>query len=110
MKDQNKKAGKKEEEKKAGPDQEKDLLPPLNFSSLFLPFYTQALIKLGAAEDPFSKKVGENLELAKRLIDLLDLLKEKTKGNLKSEEESLLGNGLHQLKIMYMEKAKIIKL
>jgi hypothetical protein len=44
------------------------------------------------------------------LIDLLDLLKERTKGNLKSEEEKFLTACLHQLKIAFMEKAKIIKL
>ena len=99
-----------EEEKKHGPENQQEVLPPLDFSSLFLPFYTQALFKLGAAEDPISQKIDENIDLAKRFIDLLDLLKEKTSGNLKPEEESLLNNGLHQLKILYMEKSKAIKL
>ena len=109
-KKEQKKEKKKEEQKKEEREQQKEILPPLDFSSLFLPFYTQALIKLGAAEDPISQKLDENLELAKRLIDLLDLLKEKTQGNLKTEEEALLKNGLHQLKMIYMEKAKIISL
>ncbi len=100
----------KKEEKTETPENQKELLPPLDFSSLFLPFFTQALFKLGVAEDPVSQKIDENIELAKRLIDLLNLLKEKTKGNLNTEEESLLNNGLHQLKMLYMEKAKIIKL
>ncbi|MGD2295886.1 MAG: DUF1844 domain-containing protein [Candidatus Aminicenantes bacterium] len=108
---ENKKKTKKEaDKKKEKTDTPQEILPPLDFSSLFLPFYTQALMKLGATEDPASQKADENLELAKRLIDLLDLLKEKTKGNLKSEEETLLENGLHQLKMLYMEKAKIINL
>ena len=101
---------KKEKETEEKTDQQAEILPPLDFSSIFLPFFTQALIKLGAAEDPVTNKVEEHLELAKRLIDLLDLLKEKTEGNLTSEEENLLKNGLHQLKMIYMEKAKIIKL
>ncbi len=100
----------KEEEKTETFENQKEMLPPLDFSSLFLPFYTQALFKLGTAEDPVSKKIDENIDLAKRFIDLLDLLKEKTLGNLKSEEEALLNNGLHQLKMLYMEKTKIIKL
>jgi len=87
-----------------------EIIPPLDFSSLFLPFYTQALIKLGEVKDPISNKEDKNIELAKRLIDLLDLLKEKTKGNLKPEEEQLMNNSLNQLKMMYLEKAKIIKL
>lgn len=111
--DKDKKDKPVEEEKKEKtetPENQMEMLPPLDFSSLFLPFYTQALFKLGTAEDPISKKIDENIDLAKRLIDLLDLLKEKTKGNLESEEEALLDNGLHQLKMLYMEKAKIIKL
>lgn len=109
-KDKKIKKEEKKEKKTETPENQKEVLPPLDFSSLFLPFYTQALFKLGIAEDPVSQKIDENIDLAKRLIDLLNLLKEKTQGNLNTEEETLLNNGLHQLKMMYMEKAKIIKL
>ena len=73
-------------------------------------FYTQALIKLGMVKDPMTDKEEESVELAKRLIDLLDLLKERTKGNLKPEEEKFLAACLQQLRMSYMEKAKIINL
>lgn len=106
-KTEEKKSEEKIDEKKT--EEVQEILPPLDFSSLILPFYTQALIKLGLATDPFSDKEGENLELAKRLIDLLDLFKERTKGNLKSDEEKFLVACIHQLKMAYMEKAKIIK-
>lgn len=86
------------------------ILPPLDFSSLVLPFFTQALIELGETEDPEAKNTEENLRLTQRLIDLLDMLKEKTTGNLKSEEEIFLEQCLHQLKMAYMERAKIITL
>lgn len=102
-----KKSEDKKDEKRTEDAQE--ILPPLDFSSLILPFYTQALIKLGLAADPFSDKEEVNLELAKRLIDLLDLFKERTKGNLKPDEEKFLIACIHQLKMAYMEKAKIIK-
>ncbi len=106
-KTEEKKSEEKKDEKKTEAAQE--ILPPLDFSSLILPFYTQALIKLGLVTDPFSDKEGENLDLAKRLIDLLDLFKEKTEGNLKPDEEKFLVACIHQLKMAYMEKAKIIK-
>jgi hypothetical protein len=86
----------------------KKILPPLDFSSLVLPFFTQALIELGETEDPEAKNKEENLRLTQRLIDLIDMLKEKTTGNLKSEEEIFLDQCLHQLKMAYMERAKII--
>jgi len=104
--DKNQKKETKKEKTQAPPE----IIPPLDFSSLVLPFYTQALIKLGLAKDPLSNKEETNLDLAKRLIDLLDLLKERTQGNLKPEEEKFLSSCLQQLKLSYMEKADIIKL
>ncbi len=100
----------KEKPKKKEAEKQRVILPPLDFSSIVLPFYTQALINLGLAEDPESGKVHENLDLVKRLIDLLDLMKDLTKGNLKPEEDKFLDSCLQQLKLNYMEKAKIIKL
>jgi hypothetical protein len=105
-----KEKNKKSQREKEKIDERKEIIPPLDFSSLILPFYTQALIKLGMAKDPFSNKEQINLELAKRLIDLLGLLKERTEGNLKPEEEKFLAACLQQLKMVYMEKAEIIKL
>lgn len=104
-----KKTQEKNEDAEKGSKKQKAFLPPLDFSSLVLPFYTQALINLGMDDDPEHPE-KENLEHAKRLIDILDLLKEKTKGNLKPEEEAILESCLHQLKLGYMNKAKIINL
>jgi len=98
------------ENKKEKKDDAPHILPPLEFSSLVLPFFTQGLILLGQTEGEKEKKEDKNLDLVKRLIELLDLLKEKTKGNLKTDEEQFLESSLHQLKLAYMEKAKIIKL
>ena len=68
------------------------------------------MIKLGLAKDPISDTMVENLELVKRLIDLLDLLRKRTEGNLEPEEEKLLVSCIHQLRMAYMEKAKIINI
>lgn len=87
---------------------EEEFLPPLDFSSIVSPFYTQALLKLGILEDPDQPKSGENLGLARRLIDILDLLKERTKGNLHPDEEKFLESCLQQLKMHYLEKSKTI--
>ena len=86
------------------------IIPPLDFSSLVLPFYTQALLSLGVDKESEPDKDRKNLDLVKRMIDLLDLLRERTQGNLKPEEGKFLDSCLHQLKLSYMEKAKIIKL
>jgi hypothetical protein len=104
-----KKQNKREEKVEAKKvEEKKEFLPPLDFVSIVLPFYTQALVKLGQTENPMTQKKEENLDLAKRLIDILDLLKEKTKGNLDPEEEKFLLASIDQLKMIYLEKTKII--
>jgi hypothetical protein len=101
---------KKEESKKEEQEEVPFVLPPLELSSLVLPFFTQGLFSLGQIKEEEDKEHTQNLSLAKRMIELLDLFKERTKGNLKPEEEKFLESSLHQLKLSYMEKAKIIKL
>jgi hypothetical protein len=47
----------------------------------------------------------KNLPLAKQTIDLIGMLKEKTKGNLTSDEEKLMENMLYDLKMRYVKAA-----
>lgn len=90
-------------------EKKEEFLPPLEFSSIVFPLYTQALVSLGLMEDPSTGTKKENLALAQRLIDLLDLLKDRTEGRLKPEEESFLSSCLHQLKWHYLEKIQYLK-
>lgn len=94
---------------KSAADKNKEFLPPLDFSSIVYPFYTQALLKLGLLDHPADTGAEQNLELARRMIDILDLLKERTSGNLKPEEEKFIETCLQQLKSGYLEKSKIIQ-
>ncbi len=87
-----------------------EFLPPLEFGSLVFPFYTQALIKLGLMEDPATGQTEENLPLAKRMIDLLDMLMDRTKGNLEEEEAKFLDGVLSQLKMNYLKKTDALKM
>jgi hypothetical protein len=84
------------------PNEKREFLPPLEFSSLIMPFYMPALIKLGLIEDPASGEPQPNFDHARRLIDLLDLLRDRTKGNLEPEEQKLLEAALIQLKEAYL--------
>ena len=85
-----------------------DFLPPLDFGSIVFPFYSQALLKLGLLGNPDKADPEVNLDLARRLIDLLDLLKDRTKGNLQPDEEKFLDSRLQQLRMRYLEKSKVI--
>ncbi len=74
---------------------EKQNLPPVDFITF--------LISLaGSAHMAFEK----NLSQAKQTIDLLDILKEKTKGNLTKEEEDLFEHLLYELRMKYVEECK----
>ena len=99
---------------KANPETEggeaKAFLPPLELSSIVILLYFPALIQLGLMEDPASGEKREDLALAKRNIDLLDLLKDRTKGNLEAEEQKFLDGVLGQLKMAYLQKADILKM
>lgn len=90
-------------------EKEEELLPPLDFSSIVLPLFTQALVSLGVLADPKTGNKNENIKLAQRLIDLLDLLRDRTQGRLKAEEEDFLSSCLHQLKWHYLEKTQYLK-
>lgn len=64
--------------------------------------YTQTLMYLGEVENPMTKKVEQNLPEAQYLIDTIDMLRQKTQGNLSAEEEQYVGNLLHDLRMRYV--------
>ncbi len=78
-------------------------LPEINFTSLILSLSTSALIQLGEVEDPFTQKQSKNLPSAKQTIDLIGMLKEKTKGNLTPEEEKMIEQILFDLRMRYVK-------
>jgi len=85
---------------------EKKGVLPVQFSTLVIPFYTQALVKLGKRTDLISGKIKIKLEEAKNIIDIIELLKEKTEGNLSEKEENFINNVLNELKSEYLKKKK----
>ncbi len=82
----------------------------IDFPTYILSYYTQGLVLLGEVPNPYSGQKEEDLAGARHMIDILGLLKEKTKGNLSKEEEPLLEGILYELRIKYMAKVKQIKL
>jgi len=94
---------KKEEAAKEEVSKEEVSLPEINFISFIFSLSTSVLIQLGAIQDPITQKESKNLPLAKQTIDLLGMLKEKTKGNLTPEEEKFIEDVLFDLKMMYVK-------
>jgi uncharacterized protein DUF1844 len=76
---------------------------PVTFSSFLLGLSTQALLSLGEVPDPATGKPTRDLSAAKHLIDLLGVLREKTRNNLDAGEESLFDSVLYDLRMRYVE-------
>jgi hypothetical protein len=78
--------------------------PEISFTGLIFSLSTSALIQLGEIQDPVSKESSKDLPAAKQTIDLISMLKEKTKGNLSSDEEKFMENILYDLKMRYVKE------
>ncbi len=77
----------------------------LLFKQLVMQNQQMAMISLGKVKNPVSDRFEKNLEYAKLSIDTLDMLIQKTKGNLSEYEEKLLTETVNQLKIFYVEES-----
>ena|SRR5215475_863697 len=78
-------------------------LPPPSFSLLVATFASQAMVAFGKAPDPIEGKTEVRLEMARHAIDMLDILEQKTKGNLDADEAAMLEGILHQLRMEFMD-------
>jgi hypothetical protein len=78
------------------------------FENLVRMLGSNAAMVLGAYADPRTGQPVIDPEAARELIDMLDALHEKTKGNLSSEEDSLLLDLLGKLKMTYLEVNKAV--
>jgi len=78
----------------------------LTFSTFMLSLSTSVLVNLGELPDPSTNEKDVNFPLAKQTISLIEVLMEKTKGNLTEEEDRLIGNMLYDLRMKYIEAAK----
>lgn len=59
---------------------------------------------LGKVANPVSGKPEKNLQFAKRLIDIIETLQVKTRGNLEEDEEKMLENMLTDLRLNYVDE------
>jgi len=65
-----------------------------------------AAMLLGAYADPRTGQAVLDLDGARELIDMLDALREKSRGNLTAEEDQILADRLGRLKFTYLEMTK----
>lgn len=82
---------------KAGP-----VYPEVTFSAFIISLASSALVGLGEVPDPDSGQISKNLVLARHNIDLIEMLRQKTRGGVNADEASLLDNVLCDLRLKYV--------
>lgn len=79
---------------------------PIDFTAFLLGLASTALIHLGVAPDPDSGTTRVALAEARQDLDLLGLLREKTRNNLTVEEERLFDDLLTDLRLRFVEASR----
>ncbi len=82
-------------------------MPRVDFSTFVLSLGTTALYQLGAMPDPATgEKVEADPLVAKQTIDTLEMLRDKTRGNLDDEERKLIDSLLYELRMRFVEATR----
>ena len=82
---------------------------PMTFEALIFSLSTTALLQLGMAPHPETGKQEKDLPGAKQTIDILEMLQQKTRGNLTTDEGQLLEECLYDLKMTYVKALQAAK-
>lgn len=85
--------------------QEQESYHKPDFSFFLTTMGMQAMIALGKIDNPMTQKKEKSLNQGRFIIDTLDVLKEKTTGNLAQNEKELLENLVSDLKMIYAQEA-----
>jgi hypothetical protein len=81
-------------------------LPPIDFPNFILSLSTSALIHMGLVAEPGGAPPQKNLPAARQEIGILEMLAEKTKGNLNPDEAKLMEEVLYELRLRYVQASK----
>jgi hypothetical protein len=78
----------------------------VDFPTFIMSLSSSAFYHLGDMPDPTTGKKELNLPAVQQTIDMLNMLKGKTKGNLKEDESKLLEQLIYELQVKYVAKSK----
>jgi hypothetical protein len=79
-----------------------EMAPGLDFASFVISLATQAFWQLGLETPPPGIAVQKDIAAAKQTIDIISVLKTKTRGNLSADEERLMEEVLHGLRMAFV--------
>jgi hypothetical protein len=80
-------------------------LPDPSFAELINIVVMQAMAGMGLLAGPDGQRMPPNLPMAKHFIDMLQVLEDKTKGNLTDDEKKLLDQVLYETRMSFVELA-----
>jgi len=78
----------------------------VNFFNIVISLSQAAIVGMGKVTNPQTGKVEKNMPLARVNIDIIQMLKDKTKGNLTRKEEELITDTLTNLQLTYADELK----
>jgi hypothetical protein len=78
----------------------------ITFGTFLMSLSTEALVHLGEMPDPAGGQPQPDLAMAQQLVDILGMLRDKTRGNLDHDEQALLDAILFDLRMKYVEIAR----
>jgi hypothetical protein len=95
------------EEPSDGEEDREDYGPP-GFDTILSYLSTTALFQLGLLPGPGGERIPPDLVNGRRTIDMLEVLQQKTRGNLTAPEAQMLENILYELRLSYVEIQKYL--
>ena len=95
------------EEQKKSSNEKEAASSQVDFPTFIMSLSSSAFYHLGDMPDPTTGKKELNLPAVQQTIDMLNMLKEKTKDNLKEDESKLLEQLIYELQVKYVAKSKI---
>jgi len=75
----------------------------LGFAEFILSLSSSAFVNLGQISNPVTGQLDMDLEAAGSIIDVLQILEQKTRGNLTPDEKEVMEKTLYQLKLLYVQ-------
>ena len=72
------------------------------FMGLCSSLVTQAWMQFGKIKNPMTDKVETDLDAASLTIDMLGMLKDKTKGNISDDESKIIDQSINELRMNYI--------
>lgn len=84
---------------------QREAMPNPSFVEIVNLIVMQAMAGLGLLQGAGGERIPPNVEVAKHFIDMLQILEDKTKGNLTAEEKKLLDQVLYEMRMRFVQRA-----